>query len=80
VSTPRLVIAISGLSLLVVSTRPSVNDIPYAAPAALARIRAVNGFRPIRSLTENIMVMSLIPTNGDVSPEATVETMIFGNP
>ena len=32
------------------------------------------------SLTENIIVMSLMSTYADVSPDATVETMSFGNP
>lgn len=32
------------------------------------------------SETANIMVMSLIPTKGEVSPEAAVESITFGNP
>jgi hypothetical protein len=53
---------------------------PHAAPAALARIFRVSGFRPRMSLTENIIVMSLMSTKAEVSPDATVETMIFGKP
>ncbi len=32
------------------------------------------------SPTENIIVMSEMPTYDEVSPEATVETMTFGTP
>ena len=53
---------------------------PSAAPAALASIFRMKGLSPRMSATENIMVMSLMPTNGDVSPDATVETITFGKP
>ena len=40
----------------------------------------MNGLRPMMSVTENIMVMSLVPTHGPTLPDAMVETMILGNP
>ena len=40
----------------------------------------MNGFSPMMSVTEYIMVMSLVPTHGATFPDAMVETMIFGNP
>ena len=53
--------------------------IPQAAPPLRRRIFRVSGLRPRMSQTENIIVMSLMPTNDEVSPEATVETMTFGS-
>jgi hypothetical protein len=50
------------------------------AAAAFARIRRESRFNPAMSTTEYIIVMSLIPTYGRVSPEASVETMTFGKP
>ena len=72
--------AMSGLPPAGIVSRTSQSDMPYAAAAALARILAVKRLTPMMSLTENIMVMSLMPTNADVSPEATVDTMILGKP
>ena len=53
---------------------------PQTAPAALARIFRVTGFRPMMSVTENIMVMSLMSTQGATLPEAMVETITLGKP
>ena len=53
---------------------------PQTAPAALARIFLVRGFNPRISATENIMVMSLISTQGATFPEAIVETITLGRP
>lgn len=53
---------------------------PQIAPAALARIRRDSGLSPAMSSTEYIMVTSLTPTYGAVSPEAMVETMSLGTP
>lgn len=39
-----------------------------------------NTFSPRMSDTANIMVMSLMPTNGPTSPEAAVESMTLGKP
>ncbi len=46
----------------------------------MARIVRARGLRPKMSLTENIMVMSLMPTKEDVSPEAMVDRSSLGNP
>ena len=48
--------------------------------ASVVTVHPGGTFSPRMSLTENIIVMSLIPTKGDVSPDATVETITFGNP
>ena len=40
----------------------------------------MKAFRPRMSPTENIIVMSEMPTYGEVSPDATVETITFGRP
>ena len=40
----------------------------------------MNGFSPMMSVTEYIMVMSRVPTQGATFPDAIVETMIFGKP
>ena len=53
---------------------------PCAAPAAFASSRRVNVFTPSRSATENIIVTSFTSTYDDTSPDATVDTMTFGNP
>ena len=53
---------------------------PCAAPAALASTLRMKAFRPRMSPTENIIVMSEMPTYGEVSPDATVETITFGKP
>src|SRR5262249_1519581 len=58
----------------------SVSTIPTTAPAALARTRVEILLSPEMSTTEYIIVMSLLPTYGRVSPEATVETNTFGTP
>ena len=54
--------------------------IPAIAPAALVRIREEIWLIPEMSTTEYIIVTSVAPTYGRVSPEATVETMSFGTP
>ena len=51
-----------------------------AAEAALARILREKTLSPRMSETANIIVMSLMPTKGEVSPEAAVESMTLGNP
>src|SRR3712207_7196633 len=43
-------------------------------------IRADTSLMPAMSTTEYVMVTSLAPTYGRVSPEASVETMSFGSP
>jgi len=43
-------------------------------------MRRMKGLRPMMSVTEYIMVMSLVPTHGPTFPDAMVETMIFGKP
>ena len=53
---------------------------PAIAPAALVRIREEIWLIPEMSTTEYIIVTSVAPTYGRVSPEATVETMSFGTP
>ena len=58
----------------------SPSPCPAIAPAALARIRAEIRLMPAMSTTEYIIVTSLAPTYGRVSPEATVETISFGTP
>ena len=40
----------------------------------------MNGFRPRMSVTEYIMVMSLMSTQGATLPEAIVETITLGKP
>ena len=74
---PTVVIATSGLPF---AGGSSTSAMPQAAPAALARMRRMNGFSPMMSVTEYIMVMSLVPTQGATLPDAMVETMIFGKP
>ena len=49
-------------------------------PAALARIRVEIRLIPATSTTEYIIVTSVEPTYGLVSPDATVETISFGTP
>src|SRR3989442_11293902 len=74
---PTVVMATSGLPF---SCATSTSAMPQAAPAALARMRRMNGFSPMMSVTEYIIVMSLVPTQGATFPEAIAETMILGNP
>ena len=71
---------ITGRSFLVVVACDSTLAMPQAAPTAFARTCRMNGFMPRMSETENIIVMSLMPTKGAVSPDAVVETMILGKP
>ena len=75
---PTVVTATSGLSP--VSSETSTLAIPQTAPTAFARIFFVNGFSPRMSVTENIMVMSLMSTHGPTFPDAIVDTMTLGNP
>ena len=74
---PTVVIATSGLAA---ATASSTSAMPQAAPAALASTLRMNGFSPIISVTEYIIMMSLVPTQGATFPDAIVETMIFGKP
>jgi hypothetical protein len=74
---PTVVMATSGADRC---SSTSTSAMPQAAPAALASMRRMNGLRPIMSVTENIIVMSLTPTHGPTFPDAIVETMILGNP
>src|SRR3979490_618370 len=52
---------------------------PTIAHAALARILVEIRFRPAMSTTEYIMVMSLVPTKGRVSPDAMGVVVGVGN-
>ena len=53
--------------------------IPKTAPAASARILRVTRFKE-RSPMEEIMTISLAPTNCLTWPEAMMETITLGNP
>ena len=53
---------------------------PASAPAAFVRIVSLIVLRPEKSATELSMTMSLMSTNGLVSPDAIVETMTLGTP
>ena len=53
---------------------------PTTAQAALWRMRTEIRLRPAMSTTEYIIVMSLVSTNGETSPEARVDTMTLGTP
>jgi hypothetical protein len=64
------------------ATASSTSAMPQAAPAALASTLRMNGFSPMISVTEYIIIiiMWLVPTQGATFPDAIVETMIFGKP
>ena len=55
-------------------------DMPAMAAAELLRIVFRSSLVPAMSTTEYIRVMSVSPTRGPVSPEATVLAMSLGNP
>ena len=53
---------------------------PAIAAAAFASMRAEIELTPAISVTDAIIVMSVLPIYGDVSPDAIVESINFGTP
>ena len=73
-----MVAAISGLA-----PRSSVSSrftMPAMAAAAFPRICRDSRLSPAMSTIGYSMAMSFVPTNGRVSPDASVETISFGKP
>ena len=53
---------------------------PHIDAAAIASIFRITGLRPRMSVTENIIVMSFMPTQCATFPEAIVDTITLGKP
>ncbi len=80
VVTPNIVAPMSGF-FSTWETKPSVAfAIPAIPAAAFVRIFSEIPLIPAMSTTEYIIAMSVVPTYGRVSPEATVETRSLGTP
>jgi hypothetical protein len=77
VTKPNMESAMRALGLGALQAPPAM---PHTAPAAWSRIMPLMEFKPRRSPTLWIMVMSLVPTTGAMSWAATVETMTLGAP
>ena len=77
VVTPNIVRPIDGLPS---SRRDRAAAMPAMAKAALRSTIRLTLLRPARSVIDGIIIMSETSTKGATSPEASVETIIFGRP